>query len=146
MEKIPSFKKNHYTLQTGLYVSTLQQGVTTFDLRFKKPNGNDYISPKACHTIEHLIATFLRNGEYKDDIIYFGPMGCRTGFYLLTVNLNFNTVLDELLRVFALGAAAKEIPGNKKSECGNYLEHDLSDAKRECAEYLKVLSEVKRHD
>ncbi len=146
MEKIPSFKKNHDTLKTGLYVSTLQQGVTTFDLRFKKPNGGDYISPKACHTIEHLIATFLRNGAYKDDIIYFGPMGCRTGFYLLTVNLNFNTVLDELLRVFALGAAAEEIPGNKKAECGNYLEHDLADAKCECAEYLKVLSEVKRHD
>ena len=71
-------------------------------------------------------------------------MGCRTGFYLLTVNLTFNQVLDELLRVFKLGANSTEIPGNKKIECGNYLEHDLEDAKRECLEYYNVLTEVKR--
>ena len=144
MKKIPSFEKNHDILEKGLYLSTIQQGVSTFDLRFKKPNGNDYISPKACHSVEHIIATLLRNGEFKDDIIYFGPMGCRTGFYLLTVNLTFNQVLDELLRVFKLGANSTEIPGNKKIECGNYLEHDLEDAKRECLEYYNVLSGVKR--
>jgi len=144
MKKIPSFEKNHDVLEKGLYLSTIQQGVSTFDLRFKKPNGNDYISPKACHSVEHIIATLLRNGEFKDDIIYFGPMGCRTGFYLLTVNLTFNQVLDELLRVFKLGANSTEIPGNKKIECGNYLEHDLEDAKRECLEYYNVLSGVKR--
>lgn len=144
MKKIPSFEKNHDVLEKGLYLSTIQQGVSTFDLRFKKPNGNDYISPKACHSVEHIIATLLRNGEFKDDIIYFGPMGCRTGFYLLTVNLTFNQVLDELLRVFKLGANSTEIPGNKKIECGNYLEHDLDDAKRECLEYYNVLSGVKR--
>ena len=144
MKKIPSFEKNHDVLEKGLYLSTIQQGVSTFDLRFKKPNGNDYISPKACHSVEHIIATLLRNGEFKDDIIYFGPMGCRTGFYLLTVNLTFNQVLDELLRVFKLGANSTEIPGNKKIECGNYLEHDLDDAKRECLEYYNVLTEVKR--
>lgn len=144
MKKIPSFEKNHDILEKGLYLSTIQQGVSTFDLRFKKPNGNDYISPKACHSVEHIIATLLRNGEFKDDIIYFGPMGCRTGFYLLTVNLTFNQVLDELLRVFKLGANSTEIPGNKKIECGNYLEHDLDDAKRECLEYYNVLSGVKR--
>ena len=144
MKKIPSFEKNHDVLEKGLYLSTIQQGVSTFDLRFKKPNGNDYISPKACHSVEHIIATLLRNGEFKDDIIYFGPMGCRTGFYLLTVNLTFNQVLDELLRVFKLGANSTEIPGNKKIECGNYLEHDLEDAKRECLEYYNVLSGVNR--
>lgn len=144
MKKIPSFEKNHDILEKGLYLSTIQQGVSTFDLRFKKPNGNDYISPKACHSVEHIIATLLRNGEFKDDIIYFGPMGCRTGFYLLTVNLTFNQVLDELLRVFKLGANSTEIPGNKKIECGNYLEHDLEDAKRECLEYYNVLTGVKR--
>ena len=143
MKKIPSFEKNHDILEKGLYLSTIQQGVSTFDLRFKKPNGNDYISPKACHSVEHIIATLLRNGEFKDDIIYFGPMGCRTGFYLLTVNLTFNQVLDELLRVFKLGANSTEIPGNKKIECGNYLEHDLEDAKRECLEFYNVLSGVK---
>ena len=89
MERIPSFSKNHDTLEVGLHECGKSHGVTTWDLRFKKPNAGDYISPKALHTVEHLIATILRNSESKDDIIYFGPMGCRTGFYLLTVNLNF---------------------------------------------------------
>lgn len=145
MEKIPSFQKDHDVLDRGLYLSTVQQGVSTFDLRMKKPNGGDYITPKALHTVEHLIATYLRNGAYKDNVIYFGPMGCRTGFYLLTVNLEFDTVLDELKRVFAEGAVADFIPGAKKKECGNYLEHDLSAARKECREYLDVLAGVKKH-
>lgn len=145
MEKIPSFQKDHDVLDRGLYLSTVQQGVSTFDLRMKKPNGGDYITPKALHTVEHLIATYLRNGAYKDNVIYFGPMGCRTGFYLLTVNLGFDTVLDELKRVFAEGAVADFIPGAEKKECGNYLEHDLSAARKECREYLDVLAGVKKH-
>ena len=124
MEKIPSFCKDHDSLQTGLYLSTVQQGVSTFDLRMKTPNGGDYVSPKALHTIEHIIATLLRNGPHKENIIYFGPMGCRTGFYLLTVALSFKQVLGELRRAFSLGAKAEEIPGSSKKECGNYLEHD----------------------
>ena len=133
MEKIPSFCKDHDNLQTGLYLSTVQQGVSTFDLRMKTPNGGDYVPPKALHTIEHIIATILRNGPHKENIIYFGPMGCRTGFYLLTVALS-------------LGAQAEEIPGSSKKECGNYLEHDLDGARKECAAYAAILSEVKADD
>ena len=78
MDKIPSFQKNHDTLLPGLYARTDGNGITTFDLRFKKPNAGDYITPKTLHTVEHLLATVLRNGERKDEIVYFGPMGCRT--------------------------------------------------------------------
>ncbi len=146
MEKIPSFCKDHDSLRTGLYLSTVQQGVSTFDLRMKKPNGGDYVSPKALHTIEHIIATILRNGPHKENIIYFGPMGCRTGFYLLTVNLSLRQVLEELRRAFLLGAQAEEIPGSSKKECGNYLEHDLDGARKECAAYAAILAGVNADD
>lgn len=139
MERIPSFSKNHDVLCVGLHECTTLHGVTTWDLRFKKPNAGDYISPKALHTVEHIIATVLRNSDKKDDIIYFGPMGCRTGFYLLTVNLGYGEVLALLKNSFALAATFTEVPGNKREECGNYLEHDLEDALNECKKYTEVL-------
>lgn len=139
MERIPSFSKNHDELKQGLYISMQMHGVTTFDLRFKKPNAGDYISPKALHTIEHLLATVLRNSEKKDDIIYFGPMGCRTGFYLLTVNMDEEKVRALLVESLKTALTFTEVPGNRREECGNYLEHDLEDAKRECAAYLGIL-------
>lgn len=139
MKRIPSFSKNHDTLPVGLHVSMQMHGVTTFDLRMKKPNAGDYISPKALHTVEHLLATVLRNGNESENVVYFGPMGCRTGFYLLTVNLSYNEVLRLLKTSIPQALALDEIPGNKREECGNYLEHDLVDAKRELAEYAAVL-------
>ncbi len=142
MEKIPSFSKNHDELKTGLHVCGTAHGVTTWDLRFKKPNAGDYISPAASHTIEHLIATLLRNSPRKDDIIYFGPMGCRTGFYLLTVNLGKSEVTELLKNCFELAENFDEVPGNKREECGNYLEHDLNGAKNECKKYLEILNYI----
>ena len=142
MDKIPSFLKNHDVLESGLHLCGTAHGVTTWDLRFKKPNGGDYIDIAAMHTIEHLIATIVRNSKYKDDIIYFGPMGCRTGFYLLTVNLNYDEVKALLIESLALAQTFDEVPGNKREECGNYLEHDLQGAKAECAEYLDILKSL----
>lgn len=142
MDKIPSFSKNHDTLSVGLHKSMEMHGVTTWDLRFKKPNAGDYVSPKALHTVEHLLATVLRNSERKDDVIYFGPMGCRTGFYLLTVNLTRGEVLILLKDCLAVALDLEEIPGSKREECGNYLEHDLAGAKREIAEYLEILRKI----
>ena len=139
MEKIPSFLKNHDKLQPGLYAQTDKNGITTFDLRFKRPNAGDYITPKALHTIEHLLATVLRNSEKKDDIVYFGPMGCRTGFYLLTLRLSYEEVLALLKECIPEAMALDEEPGSKREECGNYLEHDLEGAKGELASYLKIL-------
>lgn len=139
MEKIPSFQKHHDTLPVGLHAQTDENGITTFDLRFKKPNGGDYISPKALHTIEHLLATVLRNSREKENIVYFGPMGCRTGFYLLTRNLSYDRVKELLKGAVAVAVSLDEIPGSSREECGNYLEHDLAEAKRELKEYLTVL-------
>ncbi len=139
MERIPSFSKDHDKLATGLHLCGTAHGVTTWDLRFKKPNAGDYISPKALHTIEHIIATVLRNSERKDDVIYFGPMGCRTGFYLLTANMDYAQTLELLKRSFALAESFKEVPGNKREECGNYLEHDLEGAIYECKKYGEIL-------
>ncbi len=139
MKKIPSFEKDHDALQPGLHARTDANGITTFDLRFKKPNAGDYISPAALHSIEHLLATTVRNlGE--DDIVYFGPMGCRTGFYLLTLRKSYaegKALIEEGIRA---ALALDEIPGATRKECGNYLEHDLEGAKKELTAYLALLS------
>ena len=139
MDKIPSFQKDHDTLAVGLHAQTDANGITTFDLRFKKPNAGDYITPKALHTIEHLLATTLRNGRGKADIVYFGPMGCRTGFYLLTLRRSFDDVKALIREAIEAALALEEIPGSSKKECGNYLEHDLEGAKRELRAYLELL-------
>ena len=140
MEKIPSFQKDHNKLDVGLHESGSTHGVTTWDLRFKKPNAGDFIAQKALHSIEHMLATVLRNSAHKDEIIYFGPMGCRTGFYLLTVELTREQVIGLLKTCIQVAIKLTEVPGSKKEECGNYLEHDLDGAKKECASYLEILA------
>lgn len=142
MERIPSFSKDHDLLEQGLHISMEMRGVTTFDLRFKKPNAGDYISPKALHTIEHILATILRNSDKKDDVIYFGPMGCRTGFYLLTVDLTYDEVKSLLIDSFEKALTFTSIPGASRKECGNYLEHDLPEALTECEKYLEILKRI----
>ena len=139
MQTIPSFQKDHDKLQKGLYAMTDANGITTFDLRSKTPNAGDYITPKALHTIEHLLATVLRNGRCGDKIVYFGPMGCRTGFYLLTVRLSREEVLALLKESIPAALAMDTVPGSTRKECGNYLEHDPEGAKKELAAYLTVL-------
>lgn len=142
MERILSFSKDHDFLQPGLHVSMEMRGVTTFDLRFKKPNAGDYITPKALHTVEHILATVLRNSDKKDDVIYFGPMGCRTGFYLLTVDLTYGEVKNLLIESFEKALEFTSVPGSSRKECGNYLEHDLPEALKECREYLEILKSI----
>lgn len=139
MEKIASFQKDHDKLMPGFYLSGTANGVSTFDLRFKKPNQGDFIAQPALHSIEHIMATVLRNGGHKNDIVYFGPMGCRTGFYLLTVNMDEKTVRNTLKEALAAALDFDSVPGAEKAECGNYLEHDLNGAKKECTEYLRLL-------
>jgi len=94
------------------------------------------------HTIEHLFATYARNSEFGKGIVYVGPMGCRTGFYLLTANLEKDGILQLLKQSFKSALEFDEIPGNKREECGNYLDHDLNGAKRECENYLEVLNSL----
>ncbi len=142
MKKIPSFTKNHDILSVGLHFCNELHGVSTWDLRFKKPNSGDFITPKALHTVEHLLATTLRNSKRGDDIIYFGPMGCRTGFYLLTVNMAREDVISLLKDSINAALALEEIPGSRREECGNYLEHDLDGARHELENYAEVLNSL----
>ena len=130
MEKIPSFSKNHDLIEPGRYECGEHHAVTTCDLRCKEPNAGDRMEQEALHTIEHIGATILRNGRYKDGIIYFGPMGCRTGFYLLTYGLNHAQVLEMLKDCFKRAQEFTEIPGSRREECGNCSEHDKSVTKR----------------
>ena len=141
LNQIASFTIDHTNLQPGLYLSRQDGQINTYDLRFKRPNKGDYLSPGTAHSIEHLAATYLRSGSYSRQIIYFGPMGCRTGFYLLAEASLAIAQLKGLLEdtfTFIKDFEGK-IPGATIWECGNYLEMDLPAAKKEAAAYLQVL-------
>ena len=141
MKKIESFKVNHDILERGVYISRIDGDVITYDIRVKKPNGGEYLASDVMHTIEHIIATFVRNSGYSQSVIYFGPMGCRTGFYLLMRdNVSYDAVITLVKDAFDFTAAFDgEIPGNTRIECGNYLEHDLVGAKKEALIMTKIL-------
>ena len=141
MRKIASFQVNHDLLDRGIYVSRVDGDVITYDLRMKKPNDGDYLQMSAVHTIEHLLATYLRNDRRGSEIVYVGPMGCRTGFYVLTRDsIKKEDFLKLLCSAFEfIRGFEGEIPGTKKEECGNYADHDLAGAKAEAAAYFEVL-------
>ena len=142
LRKIASFTINHDTLVPGMYVSRVDGDCVTYDLRLKYPNRGDYLAQKPLHTLEHLVATFVRSSPWSDSVVYFGPMGCRTGFYLiLRDSVSHEQAIALVKEAFAFSAAFEgEIPGAKKIECGNYLEHDLPAARAEAAAYLDVLA------
>ena len=144
MEKIASFTVHHENLKRGVYVSRVDSVgkgvVTTFDIRMKEPN-KEAMEADAIHTIEHLGATYLRNDEgIKDKILYFGPMGCQTGFYLIMKGKWVpKQIIPYLISMFDFMENAIEIPGLSPDECGNFLLHDLVGA---CIESGKYLHEV----
>lgn len=141
MKKIASFTVNHDTLGKGLYISRIDGDVVTYDLRMKIPNGGDYLDMPAAHTIEHLFATYARNSAFADAIVYVGPMGCRTGFYLLVRDSVSHADAIKLVQAsFAFIADFEgEVPGTKRWECGNYLEHDLEGAKAIAADVCQFM-------
>ena len=141
LRKIASFAINHDVLMPGIYVSRVDGDCVTYDLRLKRPNMGDYISQGALHTLEHLIATYVRSSEVSDSIVYFGPMGCRTGCYLVARDsLSREDAIRLIREAFRFTADFEgEIPGAKRAECGNYREHDLEGARREAEAYLKVI-------
>lgn len=150
MERIASFSVNHDKLERGMYVSRIDGDVVTYDIRMKKPNGGDYLKNGALHTLEHLLATYARNSAYTDQVIYVGPMGCRTGFYLLLRDGVTKAQAISLAQdAFAFAAQFEgTIPGSERAECGNYLDHDLAGAKAEASamcEVLKDWTEEKMH-
>ena len=152
MEKIASFTIDHIKLQPGVYVSRKDKvggsTVTTFDLRMTSPNEEPVMNTAEMHAIEHLAATYLRNNkEWQDKIIYFGPMGCRTGFYLLTRGLTPAQALELTVDSFRFMAAFEgDIPGASEVECGNYRDMDLPAAKAEAAAMLPVLESLTAED
>ena len=139
--KIASFTVNHDTLVPGMYISRVDGDCVTYDLRMKYPNRGDYLQPAGMHTLEHLIATAVRFSERGNEVIYFGPMGCRTGFYLILRDSVSKADAVKLVRDAFDWAAAFEgdIPGAARKECGNWLEHDLENAKKEAKTYVEVL-------
>ncbi len=152
MNKIESFRINHLTLDPGLYVSRRDKKgdcvVTTFDLRITAPNREPVIDVPALHTIEHLCATFLRNSAQKDDVVYFGPMGCRTGCYLVMFgDLKSQDVYDLVIDMcdFVINFEG-EIPGASPIECGNYSEQNLNMAKYYIEKYKKSLVDKKNFE
>ena len=144
MDKIASFTVNHLVLEPGVYVSRKDmvgtEILTTFDLRMTTPNKEPVMNTAELHTLEHLCATFLRNHEdYKDGIIYFGPMGCRTGCYLIMAgDLEAKDIIPLLIEMFRFARDFEgDIPGASPIECGNYLDQNLPMAKWLADRYLK---------
>ena len=140
LKKIASFTINHDTLTPGMYVSRIDGDCVTYDLRLKFPNQGDYVAQPALHTLEHLIATFVRSSTASEQVVYFGPMGCQTGFYLLVRNADHSEVLD-VLRESLQRVIDHTGPvfGASRKECGNYASLDLKKAQDECARYLEVI-------
>ncbi len=147
MEKIASFCVNHLTLKPGVYVSRRDArdgvDVTTFDLRLTTPNLEPALDTAAIHTIEHIGATYLRNSKDKDEVIYFGPMGCKTGFYLVMFGeLNPQDILELIIDAFQFVSEFQgEIPGATSRDCGNYSLQNLDMAHYYAKYYLKSLQE-----
>lgn len=140
MERIASFCVDHTKLKRGMYLSRRDGDVDTWDIRMKVPNAGDYLSTGAAHAMEHLFATCARNSQYKDSVIYVGPMGCRTGFYLLTCGLTDTQALELTVACYRFMANfTGDIPGASEIECGNYRDMDLPAAKAEAAAMLEVL-------
>ena len=140
MKRIASFSVDHDKIGKGMYISRIDGDITSFDLRTRVPNAGDYMDNVTMHSVEHMLATFLRNGEIGGNVIYFGPMGCRTGFYLLTRDLAPEAVKAALITALERTLAHEgQVFGASRRECGNYLDLDLEDAKKECAAYLAVL-------
>lgn len=147
MEMIQSFSVDHTRIVPGIFMSRVDhlgdQSVTTYDIRLKRPNREPVIDVAAMHSLEHIIATFLRNDpDWKDEVVYWGPMGCLTGFYLILKGNRAPQELYELmLRVFRAVDDAQEVPGAAPVNCGHYLMHNLEMAKwyaKEFAEYLRA--------
>ncbi|MCH5299347.1 MAG: S-ribosylhomocysteine lyase [Ruminococcus sp.] len=142
MKKITSFTVDHNKLDRGIYVSRIDGDITTFDMRFIKPNTPPFLPNPVMHTIEHLFATYSRNSELSQQVIYFGPMGCRTGFYFLVRDMDNETAL-KLMKDTIKKCINHEgdIPGNSKVECGNYLEHDVAGAHKALIDYYEVIKD-----
>ena len=141
MERIKSFTINHNLLTPGFYVSREDGDIITYDLRTRKPNAGDYMSNSTMHSVEHMFATIVRNSEIADDVVYFGPMGCQTGFYLVVRKQEPKKVFEVTKKVLEeILAYNGPVYGASAIECGHYENLDLNEAHVECKKYLDVLN------
>ena len=139
--RIASFSINHDKLLPGLYVSRVDGDITTYDMRCRRPNTGDLLDNSTLHSLEHMFATYIRNGELRSQIVYFGPMGCQTGFYLLVRNADNASVLAEVKKTCErILAHEGPVFGAARKECGNYRNLSLEAAKAEAARYLAELN------
>lgn len=140
INKITSFTVDHDFIVPGMYISRIDGDIVTYDLRTRRPNCGDYMDNITMHSVEHMFATYARNSSMGDKVIYFGPMGCRTGFYLLLRGEDhaaaYSLVKDVLEKIINHSG---EMFGSSRKECGNYKELDLDAAKREAKRYLEAL-------
>jgi len=140
MNRIASFSVDHDYIVPGIYLSRIDGDVVTYDMRTRVPNTGDLMDNATMHTFEHMFATFVRNSSVSDNVIYFGPMGCQTGFYLLVRNLSHAEVIslikDTILSILSYEG---EVFGKSRKECGNYINLDLQLAKKEAARYFESI-------
>ena len=144
MKRITSFSVDHDKIEPGIYISRIDGDITTFDLRTRTPNAGDYMDNITMHSVEHMLATLLRNSEISENVIYFGPMGCQTGFYLLTRDLEPEKVLEILKKcLYDVVYVENKMYGDQRKECGNYKNLSIESAKTECKRYYEVLNSKK---
>ena len=143
MDRIKSFTINHDVLVPGFYISRVDGDVITYDLRTRKPNAGDYMDNAAMHSLEHMFATYIRNSGMKDDVVYFGPMGCQTGFYLLVRDNQSPKDVFEMTKQVLKQTMDHEGPvfGASAKECGHYENLSLEAAKAEASKYLEALEQ-----
>lgn len=140
MKRISSFCADHTKIVPGIYLARIDGDITTYDLRTRTPNGGDYMDNVTMHTFEHMFATYVRNSEIEERVIYFGPMGCQTGFYLLLRNADHRETVEVIISVLEKIISHKgEVFGASEIECGNYKSLELSSAKKEAEKYLDIL-------
>ena len=148
LKQIASFQVDHTKLTEGMYTSRVDGDVVTYDIRMAKPNCGTYLDVPAIHSFEHLFATYVRSGEWSDQVIYVGPMGCRTGFYFLvrdTMTQEQSIALINSMLEFVANFEG-EVPGATEVECGNYREQDLEGAKAIARKMIPILKDWKPED
>ena len=140
MKTIKSFTVDHDFIEPGIYISRIDGDITTYDMRTRKPNAGDYMDNLTMHSLEHMFATYIRNSAIGDKVIYFGPMGCRTGFYLLIRDADNQEVLKEVKGALRdIASHEGEMYGASRKECGNFRELSLTAAKSAALRYLFIL-------
>ena len=147
MDRIASFDVDHRNIVPGVYISRIDGDMTTYDLRTRKPNTGELMSNAVMHSTEHLFATIIRNSEIKDQVGYFGPMGCQTGYYLLVREANNTQVIEVIKQTLRdIISYDGEMPGMSEVECGNYRNLDVNLAKEDCKRYYEAIKDITEKD